>query len=173
MHERFLWLGSRSLNSDKVNKWLTILANTGVVVGLVLLIIEIRQNTEMMRAQINQSRTEAAQSEQQAMFNSDYMPAILAKHRKGEKLSDEEILRVRAYMRGFNRNMNNQLWQYNQGLPGENIPRSVRGAARSVIGGSKLTIEIWEEQKYGFTDEYVEFVEGAIEDLRQQYQGPD
>ena len=65
------------MNSEKLNSWLTLGANIGVLIGLVLLIVEIQQNTEMMRAQINQSRTEAAQSEQQATYNSDYMPAIL------------------------------------------------------------------------------------------------
>lgn len=149
-----------------MHSWLTLGANIGVIVGLVLLIVEIRQNTEMMRAQINQSRTEAAQSEQQAMFNSDYMPAIFVKRDEGESLSAEEMRRYHAFLRGFNRNMDNQLWQYNAGLLGENIPRSIRGAVREVIGNHELSIEVWDDQKYGFTDEYVEFVDEAISDMR-------
>ena len=65
------------MNADNVNKWLTLSANIGVVIGLVLLVIEIGQNTEMMRAQINQSRTDTAISEQQAVFNSGYIPELL------------------------------------------------------------------------------------------------
>jgi len=159
--------GEVRMNTDNVNKWLTLSANIGVVIGLVLLIVEIGQNTEMMRAQINQSRTEAAQSEQQATYNSDYMPAVLVKRDKGERLSDEEIRRYRAYIRSFNRNMDNQLWQYNHGLLGENIPRSIRGAVRRVIGNYELSIQIWDDQKFGFTDEYVKYVEDAISDLRK------
>jgi hypothetical protein len=155
------------MNSEKLNNWLTLCANVGVVIGLILLIVEIRQNTEMMRAQINQSRTEAAQSEQQATYNSDYMPAILTKVDNGQELTDEEMWRFRPYMRSFSRNMDNQLWQYNQGLLGENIPRSVRGGIRAVIGRNELTISVWDAQKYGFTDQYVEFVEDAISDLRK------
>ncbi len=158
------------MNSEKVTSWLTLGANIGVIVGLILLIVEIRQNTDMMRAQINQSRTEAAQSEQQAIFNSDYMPAILVKRDAREMLSAEEMRRYVAFLRGFNRNMDNQLWQHNEGLLGENIPRSIRGAVREVIGSHKLSIEVWDDQKYGFTDEYVEFVEEAISDLRQEIQ---
>ena len=154
------------MNSDKLNNWLTLGANIGVIIGLILLIVEIRQNTEMMRAQINQSRTEAAQSEQQATYNSDYMPAILTKVDNGQELTDEEMMRFRPYIRSFNRNMDNQLWQYNQGLLGDNIPRSIRGAVRAVVGKNELTIRVWDSQKFGFTDEYVEFVEDAISDLR-------
>ena len=90
------------MTSEKVNKWLSLGANFGVVIGLVLLIFEIGQNTEMMRAQINQSRTDTAISEQQAVFNSDYIPALLAKRDRGEPFSKEDIARYSAYFRSGN-----------------------------------------------------------------------
>ena len=154
------------MTSEKVNKWLSLGANFGVVIGLVLLIVEIGQNTEMMRAQINQSRTDTAISEQQAVFNSDYIPALLAKRDKGEPFSDEEMIRYGTYFRSGNRNQDNNLWQYYQGFLGENTPRSIRGFARAVIGGSEIGIRTWDSQKYSYTDEYVAFIEDAIADLR-------
>ena len=154
------------MSAEKVNRWLSLGANIGVVIGLVLLIIEIGQNTEMMQAQINQSRTDTAISEQQAVFNSDYIPALVAKRDKGEPFSEQEMIRYRTYFRSGNRNQDNNLWQYNQGFLGENIPRSIRGFARAVIGGSEIGITTWDSQKYSYTDEYVPFVEDAIADLR-------
>ena len=154
------------MNADNVNKWLTLSANIGVVIGLVLLIIEIGQNTEMMRTQINQSRTDTAISEQQAVFNSDHVPAVIAKVRREEKLSDEEMIRYTTYFRAYNRNQDNNLWQYNQGYLGENIPRSIQSAVRTVVGGNTLGIETWDEQKHAYTDEYMAFVDTAIADLR-------
>ena len=141
-------------------------ANIGVVIGLGIVIFEVDQNTDMMQAQINQSRTDTAISEQQALYNSDYMPALEAKANKEEPLSDEEMLRYEAYFRAYNRNMDNQLWQYNQEFLGENVPRSIRGGARIFIAGNSLGLELWEKQKYSYTDEYVSFVEEAIADLR-------
>ena len=135
-----------------------------MVIGLVLLIIEIGQNTEMMRAQINQSRTDTALAEQHATYNSDYMPAILAKVTKGEEISDEDNIRYTTYFRAFNRNQDNNLWQYNQGYLGENIPRFIQSAVRTVVGGNTLGIEIWDEQKHAYTDEYMAFVDTAIAD---------
>ncbi len=154
------------MSAEKVNRWLSLGANIGVVIGLVLLIIEIGQNTEMMQAQINQSRTDTAISEQQAVFNSDYIPALVAKRDKGEPFSEQEMIRYRTYFRSGNRNQDNNLWQYNQGFLGENIPRSIRGFARAVIGGSEIGITTWDSQKYSYTDEYVAFIEEAIADLR-------
>jgi len=45
------------LESDRLNKWLTLVANFGVVIGLALLIFEIQQNNVLMLAQIEQSRS--------------------------------------------------------------------------------------------------------------------
>jgi len=154
------------MNAEKVNRWLTLGANIGVVIGLLLLIVEIGQNTEMMRAQINQSRTDTALSAQQAAYNSDYIPTLVAKHDSGEPFSDEEMVRYSSYFRAGNRNQDNNLWQYNQGFLGENIPRSIRGFARGFIGGSEIGITTWDRTKYSYTDEYIAFVEEAIADLR-------
>ena len=154
------------MNTEKLNAWLSLGANIGVVFGLILLIVEIRQNTEMLRAQINQSRTDSAMSEQQATYNSDYIPAMLVKRDKGEQLSEEELIRHGTYLRSFNRNMDNQLWQYKQGLLGENIPISIRLAVRAVMGSYDISIAWWDRYKSGFTDDYVAFVEEAIADLR-------
>ena len=154
------------MTAEKVNTCLSLGANIGVVIGLGIVIFEINQNTEMMQSQINQSRTDTAISEQQAVYNSDYIPALVVKTDKGEQLSDEESVRFAAYFRAYNRNMDNQFWQYNQGLLGDNIPRSIQGASREVIAGNSYGLKYWDRQKFSYTDEYVSFVEEAIADLR-------
>jgi hypothetical protein len=159
-------LGGFEMTAEKLNAWLTLGANMGVVLGLAILIYEINQNTEMMQAQMNQSRTDTALSEQQAIYNSDYMPAIDLKVRSGEQLSDEELIRFKHSFRAFNRNMDNQLWQHNHGYLGENIPYSIRRAVRYEIGGSSLGLTTWDESKRIYTKTYVAFVEEAIAELR-------
>ncbi len=37
---------------DKLNRWVTLTANVGVIAGLILVSIQVRQNTEISRAQI-------------------------------------------------------------------------------------------------------------------------
>ena len=154
------------MKADKLNSWLTLGANIGVVIGIALLIYEIKQNTEMMQAQINQNRTDTALSEQQSVYNSDYVPAMELKIRGGEQLSDEELIRHEHTFRAFNRNMDNQLWQYIHGFLGENIPYSIRRAVRNVIAGNKLGLFAWDQTKQIYTREYVTFVDDAIADLR-------
>lgn len=154
------------MKNKKLNRWLTLGANVGVLIGLIVLIYEVRQNTEMMEAQINQQRTDTALSEQQSNYNSDYMPTIRVKIQNGEDLSDEERFRYSNWLRAFNRNLDNQLWQYNRGFLGENIPRSMRIAVRAVIGESEIGIQWWDRSKQAFSDDYIKFVESTIADLR-------
>jgi len=148
--------------------WLSIFANLAVVAGIVFLGIEIHQNTSMIEAQMNQSRTDAAMSQQQGTYNSEFMPSILVKLENGEELTAEEMRRYESYFRSFNRNMDNQLWQYRRGFLGTNIPRSVRDAVQQVIGGNQASLDLWDRQKASYTDEYAAFVEEALAEIRAQ-----
>ena len=150
------------MSADRLNAWLSLFANVGVVVGLILIIIEIQQNTEMMRAQISHSRSETAQAEQQAVFNSEFIPDLLVKVRSSETLTPSEMVRYTTYFRAFNRNQDNVYWQYREGFLEENVPRSIRAAVRAVIGESELSRALWESSKEIYTDEYIAFVDESI-----------
>jgi len=45
------------MNTEKLNRWLALGANVGVLIGLILLVYEVRQNSELMQAQISMERT--------------------------------------------------------------------------------------------------------------------
>ena len=44
--------------SEVINRWLALGANVGVLVGLALLIVELGQNSDLLRAQIHQARSD-------------------------------------------------------------------------------------------------------------------
>ena len=76
------------MKSDKINRWLTLAANIGVLVGIVVLIVEIGQNTELMRAQMVQARADLLAAQFDAQINADFWPEIAAKRRAAS--SDDE-----------------------------------------------------------------------------------
>lgn len=49
------------MNADKVNHWLTLIANTSVVAGIIFLAVEIRQNTEAQEESMRLARANAYQ----------------------------------------------------------------------------------------------------------------
>ncbi len=141
-----------------------IVANVGVLAGIVFLVLEINQNSEMIRAEINQGRAEAAMGEAQALYNSEFLPEIFVAIRNGEQLTQVQAERFYHWFRGFNRNQDNQLRQYRQGLLTDDIPRSIRWAVGrwASLPGS---IELWESSKELYSDDYITLVDSIIADF--------
>ena len=150
------------MDSDRVNRWLTLAANTAVLMGIVFLAVEIGQNTDMMRTQINQSWAELSMNEAEAMYNSPYLPEILTRLRQGEEISGVDRERYNHFLRGFHRNLDNQLRQYREGFLADNIPRSLHGAIMAEIVPMEVAREQWGRTKGSFSDEYVDFVDSLL-----------
>lgn len=137
------------MDSNRLNQWLTLGANIGVLVGLIILIVEIGQNTEMMRAQMSQERANHMVQKFDAIIHSDYWPAIAAKRDEAsnarewiESLTGEEYQRVlNSYYREIN-DIRNQFYQYQQGfLPKEVWDASTRGQITRLLSlGAALQI---------------------------------
>ena len=143
---------------------LGIFANLGVISGIIFLGVEIRQNSELMRIQINQARADAAMVSNEQSFNSDYIPPIMVKIRLGEGLDLEEWDRYVDYFRAMNRNQDNVLSQYDAGMLGPNTPRSVAEYACAFVGSTDTSLEAWEMTRSGYTDSYINFIEQALSD---------
>ena len=59
------------MKAEHNSKWPMLVANVGVIIGLVLVAYELSQNSELMRVQINQSRADSAMESNEQSFNSD------------------------------------------------------------------------------------------------------
>ena len=150
------------MSAERWNMWLSLGANLGVLVGIGFLAFEINQNTDMMRTQINQSRAELAMSEAQSIYDSDHLPALLTKVRRGETLSDVERERYSHFFRALNRNWDNQLRQFREGYLENNIPRSLHNGVLVEIVGVAIGKEYWDRTKTNYSDEYIAFVESIL-----------
>jgi hypothetical protein len=117
-------------------------ANLGVLVGIILILIELNQNADLMRAQMTQSRADQLTSRYDNLVHSEFWPAIRAKRDLFstvgewlESLSPEEYYRVYfAYLRDFN-DIRNQFFQYQEGyLPQRIWDTSSRGQIGRLLG---------------------------------------
>ncbi len=115
------------MDTDKVNRWLTLTANLGILIGLVLIIVEIRQNSQLMRAQINMDRTAStienlvtvandgaiATIQSNLMAEIDEFPMALG---WSEKLTPEEYQRYRYWVISRLYEFNNDWFQCTEEL---------------------------------------------------------
>ncbi len=119
---------------DRLNRWLTLIANVGVVAGIVFLGLEIQQNSDAIKAQIYQSRAEAVQELSTTIMDSDHFAPLIAKIGSElppadlaamAELSVEDRLRLAAYFQWQHLQFDNQLYQNEHGFFDEEYVNSM------------------------------------------------
>jgi len=120
------------MNSDSVNRWLTLSANVGVVIGLILLLIELDQNSDLVRAQIHQTRSDAHVWMKEESANSEFLLPALEEFRLAggtsdmgamDRLTPIEAARVKLSMEAAHQDYDNLFYQYQQGYLDEEFYR--------------------------------------------------
>ncbi len=133
------------MNLQKLNDWLMLLANVGVVVGLVALVMELRHSSQLAQVAAYQTRVDAIQELMLELAVSDDLAVVLAKYEAEGvgALSHDEHMRVRAWYHAVLRQMQGQYYQYQRGF----LDRAVVDRTLEVIRGG--IYESWED--FGLT----------------------
>ena len=104
------------MDTDRLNRWLTLAANVGVIAGIIFLGFELRQNSELMRAQ---SRTEMSQDVVNLLTlnvsDASYLDAI-DRGLLGEELTELEQVQFRRTYNAWIWHWNNLAYQHRVGL---------------------------------------------------------
>ena len=136
------------MTSDSLNRWLTMSTNVGVVIGLVLLIIELNQNSELVRAQIHQARSDSYVSDMIAISDTEFLLPAYEKLRVGGGITDLTSLealdpiereRIRRYSQARLADYDNLFYQYRLGYLDEEFYQT-----RVVTSIRRLAL-VWEE----------------------------
>jgi hypothetical protein len=105
------------MESDKINRWISLGANIGVIIGLIMLVIEVRHANNLAEASAYRSRGDEIQAVLNSVALSSDLAEILVKvDTQGvNALSDVETKRFWAYLRAGIFRMQNQFNDYNLG----------------------------------------------------------
>ena len=92
------------MDTGKLNRWLTLGANLGVLIGIILILLELNQNSSLMRAQLTQARADNILESYRGQMSSDSWVRIRANRRNFatakewiESISPEDYERVVLY----------------------------------------------------------------------------
>ena len=163
------------MNADKINRWLTLIANISVVAGIVFLAVEVRQNTESQKEAIRfaqasayQERAFAAASLWSSNAGSpELIEAIVAFEDAGgidsavealAALSAEDRYRIHLNMHAQLAILDNNFYQYRQGYLDEDRYQRIDAM------GLKVRIPLFEA--LGFVQ--TKAMEEEFERLKQQ-----
>ena len=78
---------------SSLNEWLTLLASIGVLVGIIVVAVELRQTQTAMQADASTVRAQMA-IQHQNISRANNLSELRAKVARGDELSNEEIIRA-------------------------------------------------------------------------------
>ena len=85
------------MNTERISRWLTLGANIGVVLGLLLVAFQIRQEAELTKMQLFSDHTNARKEWAQAMMGDSPMTVVAKSIERPKDLSLEELLIMDNY----------------------------------------------------------------------------
>ncbi len=130
---------------------ITILANIGVLAGIIFLGVELQQNNELMAAQARFNRLSIATESATILAENPDLAGFLLRANNGEALAPIEEARLDYY---FIRLFSNMDWTYNE------IPESLIPIERwRVITSEPSRQKFWEARKAEFSDDFVQFMD--------------
>jgi len=151
------------VNNDRINRWLTLAANVGVLVGIVFLALEIRQNSDHLALQL-----EFAQPTQKIFeINRDLMnPAVARVFAKAiedpSELTFEEGLIASSLIINFLNEWEDRYLIHKAGLVGEiDWRRHIRENIEWTLG-SRFAMEVYKSNRGAFEPEFVEYIDSLL-----------
>jgi hypothetical protein len=148
------------MDSDKINRWLTLAANIGVLAGIIFLAMELQQNNEILSAQARRDQLDARSAAGALVIANADLSMILFKASNGDTLTPFEEYRFGRWGYQVFRNWE---WQYDEYLEGtlseEDLP--VIGWAGQFRSHPMLQT-VWAERKANLSPEFVQFVDGNV-----------
>ena len=135
------------MNSEKLNRWLTLLANIGVVIGLALLIYEVRQSQNLAETEAEVRRLDQMQVAQVEIATSELLAAIRVKALSEgvESLTSVELYKLRQWENSVRLRMRSQYIEYVRGYLDQDTANRIMAAAVRFL-------PYWEELGYEIGD---------------------
>ena len=148
---------NRPVDSDRLNRWLTLIANLSVVAGIVFLAFELRQNNLLLEAQAR-SAAASFRLEHNGRLMESEIAAIVVKLRRGEVLNDVEAYRYERIVHGIFVSLEVAYGDFQAGLITELPVIGVRHTFQ-VNPGMK---EIWVRRRDFYGADFVRFMEENV-----------
>ena len=104
------------MDSDRLNRWLTLGANIGVLIGLLLLVVELNQNHEMMRSQTRHDMSMGIVDLLQTPANNEQLASVMYRAAIGDALTPEERFQFNMRTNALFRYWEDVHYQYRVGL---------------------------------------------------------
>ena len=156
------------MDTDRLNRWLTLAANIGVIIGLVLLVAEIRQTNAIAKAEAINALTQNVYTLLELHRDPRHIDALDRVNEVGwEDLTKEEEILLSTVEAMAMRHFENAYYQHKLGVYDD-------GQLEAVLWNLDRSLDVpwrlehWEDTKASHTREFRAFVENRLRDAADE-----
>ena len=151
------------MEDHRLTRWLTLGANIAVVAGIVLLLMELDQNRQQMRAQTRHELAMGIVDLLQTLATNEQLANVFYRARAGEPLTPVEQFQFEVRTNALFRYWEDVHYQYRLGLYDEVEFERQRGAWKASLGSSRLAIEYWCRVRTLYSPEFAAEMDGLLD----------
>ena len=152
----------RQLDSDRVNRWLTLGANVAVLAGIIFLGFELRQNTIASQIEAGNSLENGLRELELFVAGSSEFAEILEKGRDGDDITSTEQLRLFVFYRSVFRQWQNAYFQYRSGALDADVWRGQKYGYANTLNDDIGLRNHWQSNRTMYTAEFDELLESML-----------
>ena len=153
------------MNSDRVNSWVAILANVGILAGLVLVAIELNQNTEQLSLELMWQVNERMMENNRAHLGDNPTPIFVKSIVNPEELTYEEFHVAGAFVLNYLGVWEDRYFLYQAGLLSDEEWKHYIDDDISYTLGNRFAQELWRTHKKLFEPVLVQYVDELLPDV--------
>ena len=135
------------MNTEKLNHWLSLAANVGVIAGILFLVLELRQTNELMDAEARFNRLSVATENTDKILENPELSELILKDRGNQELTALEQYRLNLFA---GRMLQTREWAFRE------LPRSELPSARwrSATEGFPTLRKVYESNRGSYNPEF-------------------
>jgi hypothetical protein len=150
------------LDTDKLNRWLTLGANLGVLAGLLLLVLELSQNREMMRAQTRHEMAAGIVDLLLVPASNEQLADLMYRAETGGELTPQERFQFKMRTNALLRYWEDVHYQYRVGLYDDVEFSKQREAWRAALSRSAGMHDYWCEVRMLYSPQFMEEMDALL-----------
>jgi hypothetical protein len=150
------------MKSDQLARWLNLTANIGVLIGIALVIVELDQNRDMMRAQTRHELSMGIVDLLQTPANNAQLADVIYRGENGLELTPEEELQFVMRTNALLRYWEDVHYQYRVGLYDDSEFEVQREAWREAFQRSQGMLDYWCRVRRLYSPAYAREVDALL-----------
>jgi hypothetical protein len=146
---------------NRLNGWIQLGANIGIVAGLVLVWMQINQNSELARASLFSEHQNGWMEIDQSLQSENFAQVLQKAIEEPENLSTSEMLEMRGYIYPHMDQFARTLVLYQLGVF-KNDPTETIGEAVADVFGNRYSQAWWTENRANWNPELVKIIDDRL-----------